>query len=466
MGLAQGSVNLVNGVQDAAVGVANLPIHATNALADGVDYTFGTYDENNRIRIPTIPSPDWSRDLIVHEGGTPGGWDDMHGWSKFAGGEGVMTLLTAGMSKAASAVDDAGNCANWIAKFVNGGCFVAGTPVLLSGMPLFPSIDNELWSNASEWFLQHNDDVELEPSRLQTEKRLLIPIQDVPLGARVPTKNPRPWEVATTPEPDSNTWAKISLWIERNDGGFVDVEIIRPRIWIEANGIAAGRLLPLNLPELQVSGHAVVTALGPCPLIARGEGSVITARFATREIHIVASVEIAGHDGRRETITGTTIHPVWSADRQDWVPLGELVEGEVLEGLDGFAVVQRITITRSPQKVYNIEVHDEHVFQVGILSVLVHNTVGCFGSYRELRNMISGSGLHAHHLLEKRFAQILGMRADDMLSIVINPRSHQIFTNAWRRLIPYETKPSVAQIEAAARQIYANYPGILDALGL
>ena len=37
-------------------------------------------------------------------------------------------------------------------------------------------------------------------------------------------------------------------------------------------------MLPFNLPELEVSGLALVTAIDDCPLIADGEGSVVTAR--------------------------------------------------------------------------------------------------------------------------------------------------------------------------------------------
>ena len=89
-------------------------------------------------------------------------------------------------------------------------------------------------------------------------------------------------------------------------------------------------MLPLNLPELEVSGLALVTAIDDCPPIADGEGSVVTARFLTREVHVVASVDVLGADGSVETITDTTIHPVWSVDRQEWVPLAELAEGEGL----------------------------------------------------------------------------------------------------------------------------------------
>ena len=138
-------------------------------------------------------------------------------------------------------------------------------------------------------------------------------------------------------------------------------------------------MLPLNLPELEVSGLALVTAIDDCPPIADGEGSVVTARFVTREVHVVASVDVLGADGTVETITGTTIHPVWSVDRQEWVPLAELADGETLQGLDGLAVVLSVSLSRVSQPVYNIEVHGEHVYQVGELGVLVHNVGSSIG---------------------------------------------------------------------------------------
>jgi len=176
------------------------------------------------------------------------------------------------------------------------------------------------------------------------------------------------------PEPDQATWAKLSITAEGSDGGIVDAEIIRPRSWILRNGICAGRMLPFNPPELEASGLALVTAIDDCPPIADGEGSVVTARFVTREVHVVASVDVLGADGTVETITGTTIHPVWSVDRQEWVPLAELTDGETLQGLDGLAVVLSVSLSRVSQPVYNIEVHGEHVYQVGELGLVVHNT--------------------------------------------------------------------------------------------
>ena len=104
-----------------------------------------------------------------------------------------------------------------------------------------------------------------------------------------------------------------------------------------------------------------------------GEGSVITGRFLTRQVDEIARVEIRGADGTIETLEGTCIHPIWSLDRNEWVPLGELEFGEHLSGQSGAATVLQLTIANLPTSVYNIEVHGEHVYQAGALGVLVHN---------------------------------------------------------------------------------------------
>lgn len=89
--------------------------------------------------------------------------------------------------------------------------------------------------------------------------------------------------------------------------------------------------------------------------------------------------------------------------------------------------------------------------------------------YKGLRTDLSGTGLQAHHLLEKRFASVLGQKQGDMLSVAVTPAEHQVFTNAWRQAIPYGAGTASAtrqQIMDAARVIYKDYPEILKALGL
>jgi len=82
-------------------------------------------------------------------------------------------------------------------------------------------------------------------------------------------------------------------------------------------------------------------------------------------------------------------------------------------------------------------------------------------------------GVHVHHLIEKRFAETLGVSHGSMKSIVLTPAEHQLFTNAWRTEISTSTSAILntdnatkVHIEAAARKIYKDYPIILEALGL
>ncbi|MDX8036021.1 DNRLRE domain-containing protein [Lentzea sp. BCCO 10_0856] len=104
-------------------------------------------------------------------------------------------------------------------------------------------------------------------------------------------------------------------------------------------------------------------------------------------------------------------------------------------------------------------------------SQLTHASEG-IKPYSVQRTVTAGhkGAIQAHHLIEKRFARQMGGNTDDWATIVLTRSEHQVFTNAWRQAIP--TGPggtalaSRAQIENAARRIYADYPEILKALGL
>ncbi|MBX3420953.1 MAG: hypothetical protein KF752_05275 [Pirellulaceae bacterium] len=147
-----------------------------------------------------------------------------------------------------------------------------------------------------------------------------------------------------------------------------------------------------------------MTAIDDCSDIADGEGSVVTGRFITRQANDLARVtvarlpptvqEIISRNALAsgspdvladleqlarlglvdlETLEGTERHPVWSEDQQDWMPLGQLQPGQTLRAADGPAVVLSVTIHNHIVPVYNIEIHGQHVYQVGELGLLVHN---------------------------------------------------------------------------------------------
>ncbi len=104
-------------------------------------------------------------------------------------------------------------------------------------------------------------------------------------------------------------------------------------------------------------------------------------------------------------------------------------------------------------------------------SNLTHSSSG-IAPYSVQRTVTAGQGgsIQAHHLIERRFADVMGQSVADMPAVVVTRAEHQVFTNAWREAIPYGPSGTgrayPAQVEEAARQIYREYPEILQALGL
>lgn len=81
--------------------------------------------------------------------------------------------------------------------------------------------------------------------------------------------------------------------------------------------------------------------------------------------------------------------------------------------------------------------------------------------YNQLRNQLRGTGLQAHHIIEQRFG--LGINT----AVAVTPAEHQVFTNAWRKLIPYGTNYAAltaTQVYEAAQKVYKDYPAILAAV--
>ena len=131
-------------------------------------------------------------------------------WTGFAvqipGGIKSVAAGAKGAYAMANSLDEAGKCANLLTKVIRGGCFVAGTLVTLSDMPRSQSADDAVWSSNPVWHgTPYRDSAaflrNIAPSQtatitplLASPSRMLVPIEQVPLGARVPTKNPKPWE--------------------------------------------------------------------------------------------------------------------------------------------------------------------------------------------------------------------------------------------------------------------------------
>ncbi|MCY2977824.1 MAG: polymorphic toxin-type HINT domain-containing protein [Planctomycetota bacterium] len=170
--------------------------------------------------------------------------------------------------------------------------------------------------------------------------------------------------------PDENTWRRVHMRLDRDDGVVVDIQLLRPIDWIEASGLFPGGEYEVDLPHTSARGIARVLDIAHCPMLANGDGNLVIGRFETRDAKEL--VKVTFEDGT--TLTGTRIHPVWSLDRTDWIELGKLEIGENLQGTDGPVAVQCMTFIATSQPVYNLEIFGEHVYRVGIRGVLCHNT--------------------------------------------------------------------------------------------
>ena len=171
-------------------------------------------------------------------------------------------------------------------------------------------------------------------------------------------------------------------------------------------------------------------------------------------------------------------------------------------------MVESVTRTDRSATVYNLRVEPDHTFFVGEeswgFSLWVHNAMyrvqagggGLFNiietatgtvvkdglqkgaaktltaefnrigtPYSTLRQFTKNTLLQAHHLIEKRFASAMGMLKDKMPSMALTRAQHQVFTNEWRRWLPYGGgMPSRQTVLDTAAKVYKDFPEILQFL--
>lgn len=99
--------------------------------------------------------------------------------------------------------------------------------------------------------------------------------------------------------------------------------------------------------------------------------------------------------------------------------------------------------------------------------------VKSFGEWGDILSGVRrGAGLEVHHIVEKRFADRLGIsNTDNMLSIVLTHDEHVRYTNLWKDEIgrlgsnaDITTQTATAeQIWAAAQRICADRSDLLEA---
>ncbi|MBP3446405.1 MAG: DNRLRE domain-containing protein [Clostridia bacterium] len=100
-------------------------------------------------------------------------------------------------------------------------------------------------------------------------------------------------------------------------------------------------------------------------------------------------------------------------------------------------------------------------------SKLTDKIDGTIDTYRVLKKGNKGTGNEVHHIIEKRFADWLGIdNKNNMLSIVLDKETHRAYTSSWRGEIGYgiDYLASNKDIVQAAFNVYQNSPKLFGAV--
>ena len=243
-----------------------------------------------------------------------------------------------------------------------------GLAVLMFGAAVLASYQVRLGRQAAAT----HGDFYLSKTSIESSPNTARPIESILLGERVAGRNPLRHEVdESLPDPDPNTWRLVRLAMTKESGQRLEIELLRPITWIEAKGAAPGDTVFLDLHEMAAVGDALVTSIEACPNIAKGSGNVVTGRFSHQPEGELLSVQL---DADVPPIVCTPNHPFWSEDRHQFVRADKLHVGEQLLTQQGPVSVRELLPHPKTACVYNLEIHNEHVYEVSIAGVLVHNS--------------------------------------------------------------------------------------------
>jgi len=232
-----------------------------------------------------------------------------------------------------------------------------------------------------------------QEDRLSSSSKRLKSIERVEVGQRVATGISQEIRDLAIGDPlavpqwdridheiDSETWRKLTLVMHTPQGDRFDITLLRPIGWLESCDAQVGSSIHLVVSEQGLDGLADVLAIEPCPSISSGVGRVVTGTFT----HVRGGILRIRLAGLAEPLGVTSNHSIYSSDRLDFVPAGELRVGETLRNLDGDVRIESIEQLGTEERVYNLEIHGEHVFRVASSGVLVHNSSGAGGSVSEV----------------------------------------------------------------------------------
>jgi hypothetical protein len=169
-------------------------------------------------------------------------------------------------------------------------------------------------------------------------------------------------------------WRRLDLEMPKPDGSVSELSVARPLWWIQETGAKVGETIDLGMQEIGISGEAKVLRIGPCDADSRDneDGTqIVTGTIKHRNAEVW---DLVFNNDTKKPLGVTANHPIMSADRNDWLPAGELRLNENVQTIDGTATLTAKSKRPGRETVYNLEVHRSHAYHVSQFGILAHNS--------------------------------------------------------------------------------------------
>jgi hypothetical protein len=175
------------------------------------------------------------------------------------------------------------------------------------------------------------------------------------------------------------TWKWVSFDLPKRDGTLTKISLRRPNWWISnMKADKLGNKVHLDMPELGAAGQATVTKISPNHLDTRlwnenRQGDYVSRPITGKFEHESNEVYYLSFEGNPAPLGVTGNHPIWSIDRNGWAEAGNLQVGEKVKTQTGTSKLTQKQVVKGKQKVYNLEVYQDHNYLVSVDRILVHN---------------------------------------------------------------------------------------------
>ncbi len=169
-------------------------------------------------------------------------------------------------------------------------------------------------------------------------------------------------------------WRFADLVLEKPDRSKARIQVARPLWWFEATEAKVGSKIDLSIHEAGIDGIAEVLHIGPCTVDSRENKPGIQVVIGKIEHENAVVWDLIFNGDTAKPLGVTANHPLFSQDRNDWVPAGELKTNEQVRTIRSTAKLTEKTQRPGRHKVYNMEVHRSHSYYVSQFAILAHNT--------------------------------------------------------------------------------------------